>query len=61
MLVERPSAEVLKDLLNLLVEYQNAVEAENSIKDDRIRMLEHEVYKLKTKNADIARILTRED
>lgn len=61
MSVERPSNEVLKDLLSLLAEYQNAIEAENSIKDGRIGALEHEVYKLKAKNADIARILTRED
>ncbi len=60
-MLERSSNEILKNLLSLLVEYQNAVEAENSIKDGRIGALEYEIHKLKAKNADIARILTRED
>lgn len=56
-MLERPSSEVLKELLGLLVEYQKAVEEESRIKDERIGMLEDEVYKLNTKNTAIAHIL----
>jgi hypothetical protein len=57
----RSSNEVLNELLALLAEYQNAVEEESRIKNERIGALENDVYKLKAKNAAIAHILTEED
>lgn len=56
-MLERPSNEILKELLSLLAEYQNAVEAENDINRGRIERLEAEVYRLKDKNAAIAHLL----
>lgn len=60
-MLERSSNEVLKELLNLLAEYQNAVEEENHTTKVRIGILEEEVDRLKAKNAAIAHILTGED
>lgn len=60
-MLERPSTEVLKELLNLLAEYQKAVEEESHTKNVRIGILEEEVGKLKAKNAAIVHILAEED
>lgn len=59
-MLERSSTEVLKELLGLLVVYQDAIEEESRIKNERIGALENEVHELKAKNAAIARILTED-
>lgn len=56
-MLERSSKEVLTELIGLLTEYQNTVEEESRIKDERIGRLEAEIYRLKDKNAAIAHLL----
>ena len=47
MSYERTSSEVLNELVPLFIEYQQLLEKENKIKDDRIARLETEVVGLK--------------
>lgn len=53
MSYERTSSEVLNELVPLFIEYQQLLEKENKIKDDRIARLETEVVGLKTKVVDL--------
>ncbi len=53
----RTSEEIFRELVALLVEYQETIKAEQEQTTQRIDYLDHEVASLKTKNSQIAHIL----
>lgn len=56
----RSSDEILKELLSVLVEYQETAQEEREIERQRLNYLETELQRQREKNKQIAAILMRD-